>query len=253
MAEEAPKETITVQKSSVKLFAIVLVAALLGSYGGSVLSNGFSPSGNIVRETPTNNPTPSPTQPSPSVPTGGSVKLSDVWDSSDPVKGDPNAPVSIVEFSDFQCPFCGRFYTQTLGQIDTEYIKTGKVKFQFRDYPLSFHPMAEPGSLAAECANEQGKFWEYHDKIFENQAALSTENLKQWATDVGLDVQKFNDCFDSGKYKQEVQSDFSAGSAAGTSGTPTFYICGNDGSCTQVVGAQQYAAFKSAIDPKINA
>ncbi len=99
--------------------------------------------------------------------------ITDITD-NDPVKGSEDAPITIVEFSDFECPFCGRFFSQTLPLIEDNYIDTGKVKFVYRDFPLSFHPQAQPAAEAAECANEQGKFWDYHDKIFNNQGALST-------------------------------------------------------------------------------
>jgi protein-disulfide isomerase len=165
----------------------------------------------------------------------------------DPVKGDQNAPVTIVEFSDFQCPFCGRFWSQTLPQIKEDYIDTGKVKFVYRDFPLSFHQYAQKASEAAECADEQGKFWEYHDKLFENQQFLDTESLKQYAADLGLDTEKFNSCIDTGKYSSEVRKDFQDGQTNGVSGTPTFFINGQ-----KLVGAQPYSAFQQIIDSLIS-
>jgi len=174
--------------------------------------------------------------------TGGTVDMKALAD-NDPVLGDPNAPVTIIEFSDFQCPFCARFYSQTEIQLIDEYVKTGKARIIYRDFPLSFHPEAEPAALAAECANEQGKFWEFHDKVFQNQASMSIASYKQWAADLGLNTQQFNSCLDSKKYLAEVQKDFNDGAAAGVSGTPTFFINGQ-----KIVGAQPYAAFKSLID-----
>jgi len=124
----------------------------------------------------------------------------------DPFKGNPDAPITIIEFSDFQCPFCAQFHSSTLLQIQENYVDTGKVKFVYRDFPIQeIHPNAVPAAVAAECANEQGLFWQYHDKLFENQNSwerLVEENVvnefKAYAADLGLNTSQFNDCFDSG-------------------------------------------------------
>jgi protein-disulfide isomerase len=168
----------------------------------------------------------------------------------DPVKGSKNAPITIVEFSDFQCPFCARFYTQTLPSIEENYIKTGKVKFIYRDFPLNFHQYAQKAAEAAECADEQGKFWEYHDILFQKQSEWSSagvEKLKEYAQNLGLDTAKFNECLDSGKYAGEVQKDYSDGSNYGVTGTPTFFING-----IEVVGAQPYSVFQQIIEQELN-
>jgi len=164
----------------------------------------------------------------------------------DAVKGDADAPITIIEFSDFQCPFCSRFYTDTLGQIEKDYIDTGKAKLVFRDFPLSFHPEAQPAALAAECGKEQGKFWEFHDAIFENQGSIGADLYQKIAKDNGLDMAKFNDCISTEKYKSEIQKDFTDGSAAGVSGTPTFFING-----VKLVGAQPYQNIKAIIDQEL--
>lgn len=162
----------------------------------------------------------------------------------DPSLGDPNAPVVVVEFSDFECPFCGRFFRDTLPAIKEQYVKTGKVRFVYRDFPIaSIHKDAEKAAEAGECADEQGKFWEYHDKIFQGQSELGIASFKRWAADLGLDTGKFNQCLDSGKYASEVAADLQAGQTAGVSGTPTFYINGR-----QIVGALPFDQFKTAID-----
>jgi protein-disulfide isomerase len=168
----------------------------------------------------------------------------------DPVKGSKNAPITIVEFSDFQCPFCARFYAQTLPSIEENYIKTGKVKFIYRDFPLNFHQYAQKAAEAAECADEQGKFWEYHDILFQKQSEWSSagiEKLKEYAQNFGLDIAKFNECLDSGKYTGEVQKDYSDGSNYGVTGTPTFFING-----IEVVGAQPYSVFEQIIEQELN-
>jgi protein-disulfide isomerase len=171
----------------------------------------------------------------------------------DPSWGPADAPVTVIEFSDFQCPFCSRFWNQTLPQIKQEY--QDKVRFVYRDFPLSsIHPWAEKAAEAAECADDQDKFWEYHDLIFANQAALgqqlNTEGLdgvlatfKSYAADLGLDTAPFNDCLDSGKYTSEVQKDLQDGQSYGVTGTPAFFINGQ-----LVSGAQPFANFKTVID-----
>lgn len=170
-----------------------------------------------------------------------------------PPKGDPNAPVTIVEFSDFQCPFCRRFYEDTLSQLEEEYINTGKAVLYYRHYPLNFHPMAQATAEAAECANDQSKFWEMHDKIFEEQAAQGTgtieyteEDIKTWAGEIGFNQEEFNSCLDSGKYTEKVQTDFDEGTTAGVDGTPSFFINGE-----RLVGAQPFEAFEAVIDKKL--
>jgi protein-disulfide isomerase len=161
----------------------------------------------------------------------------------DPFKGEENAPVTIIEFSDYQCPFCKKV-EPTINQIIETY--GDKIRFVYRDFPLGFHKYAQKAAEAAECADEQGKFWEYHDKLFENQQAINIENMKQWAKDLNLDSSKFDECLDSGKYASEVQKDFEDGQAIGVSGTPTFFINGQ-----RLVGAQPFSAFKAVIDDEL--
>lgn len=164
----------------------------------------------------------------------------------DPVKGSRNAPVTIVEFSEFQCSFCGRFYRETLPLIEENYIETGKAKLIYRDFPLRNHRYAQKAAEAAECADEQGSFWVYHDRLFENQNALDIPNLRQYAKDLGLDVTEFNECLDSGKMASEVQEDARDGEAYGVRGTPAFFING-----VKVVGAQPYAVFQQVIEQEL--
>ena len=104
--------------------------------------------------------------------------------------------MTIIEFSDFECPFCARWHFDTKGQIEEQYIKTGKVKLVYMHYPLSFHPQAMPAALASECAYERGKFWEFHDLIFENQDVLGDSNYRKWALSLGLDMQQFDVCYE---------------------------------------------------------
>lgn len=164
----------------------------------------------------------------------------------DAIKGDEDAKVTIIEFSEFQCPFCKKYYDEAYGKIIEEYVDTGKVRYVFRDFPLSFHANAQKASEAAECAHEQDKFWEYHDKLFKNQQSLDVDSLKKYAKDLGLDEDKFNACLDSGKYEQEVKDDFNDGVNYGVQGTPSFFINGK-----LIAGAQPFENFKVIIEEEL--
>lgn len=176
-----------------------------------------------------------------------------VSEDDDAFLGDENAPVVMIEFSDFQCPFCRSFWQDTFPKIKSQYIDTGKVKFVYRDFPLSFHAGAMPAAQAAECAEDQGKFWEMHDKIFSEQAKqgggtiqFGVADVKKWAGEIGLDTGKLNSCLDSQKYAEEVEKDIADGSSAGVSGTPGFFINGR-----LVVGAQPFSVFQSLIEEEL--
>jgi protein-disulfide isomerase len=140
-----------------------------------------------------------------------------------PAKGPANAPVTIVEFSDFQCPFCSRL-TPTLKQVEEKY--GDKVRVVFRQYPLPFHQNAQKAAEASLCALDQGKFWELHDAMFSNQQELGVDQLKAKAASLGLNADKFNKCLDSGEKAAAIQADVKAGSAAGVNGTPAMFING---------------------------
>ena len=187
-----------------------------------------------------------PSEPSPSGPPVDTEALMEALIEDDDIKGDPDAPVTIVEFSDFECPFCARFYTQTLGQIEEEYINTGKAKIVFRDYPLSFHQNAQKAAEAAECAGEQGKFWDMHDKLFEGGVSGGVSSFKQYAADIGLDTTQFDSCIDSGEMASEVRKDMSDGQSAGIRGTPGFIINGQ-----LVSGAQPFSVFQQVIEAEL--
>lgn len=160
-----------------------------------------------------------------------------------PAKGPTGAPIEMIEFSDFQCPFCLRA-NPTVDQVLQTY--GDKIHFVYRNYPLPNHPNARPAAEAAQCANEQGKFWPYHDRLFAQAGQLSDNDLKQSATQLGLDAPKFNACFDGHKYKAAVDADIQAGDDLGVSGTPAFFINGRS-----VTGAQPFETFKSLIDEEL--
>ncbi|RMF87411.1 MAG: thioredoxin [Nitrospinota bacterium] len=162
----------------------------------------------------------------------------------DPIKGDPKAPITIVEFSDFQCPFCKRVLP-TLRQVLSTY--QGKVRLVYRDFPLrSIHPYAQQGAEAANCAREQGKFWEYHDAIFGDQEQLTPDKLSTYAQNLGLDMTAFKQCLSSRKYRDEVQKDIDDGERVGVSGTPAFFINGR-----LLSGAQPFSAFQEIIEEEL--
>ena len=161
-----------------------------------------------------------------------------------PAKGPADAPITIVEFSDFQCPYCSRV-NPTLQKVNETY--GGKVRIVFRDLPLPMHQQAAKAAEAAACANEQGKFWEMHDKLFASQQKLQVTDLKQHAADLGLTADAFNQCLDSGKFTAAVKQDSEDAARYGLTGTPGFFINGR-----LLVGAQPYEAFAQVIDEELD-
>lgn len=229
--KDTKKDTITIKKDDLWKYSTFILAAIIIVGALIVFTGDNTPSGN------TNN---DPGQQLPS--TGSQAQTSE---DDDAVLGDEDAPVTIIEFSDYQCPYCARFWSDTLPSLKKEYIDTGKVKLIYRDYPLvSIHPMAQPAAEAAECvrdaAGSDEAYFEMHDKIFANQQTLSVDNLKKWAKEIGYDI---GGCLDSGKFTNEVKKDTTDG---GSLGTPTFFVNGK-----QLRGAQPFSAFKQVIDAEL--
>lgn len=178
----------------------------------------------------------------------------------DPVLGDKNAPVTLVEFSDYECPFCKRHFDQTYPELKKNYIDTGKVKLVYRDLPLPFHdPMATVEAMAANCSREQGgdlTYFKFHDEVFKrtksNGNGLTKDDLYKISSDLGLNTNNLKACVEAEKYKDEIQKDLADASKVGANGTPTFFIAKSDSSGTIdgqiIVGAQPYSAFQQAID-----
>lgn len=151
--------------------------------------------------------------------------VADVSIAGNPMLGKKDAPVTLIEFSDYQCPFCRRFFQTTLPTLKTEYIKTGKVRYVFRDFPLDqIHPHARKAAEAAHCAGDQDKYWEMHDLLFQNQKALQVDKLKAYGRRLGLDPSAFAGCLEKSKYAAKVQQDLKDGVTAGIRGTPGFFI-----------------------------
>jgi protein-disulfide isomerase len=172
-----------------------------------------------------------------------------------PFKGDKNAALAMVEFSDYECPFCARYFRDTLAQIERDYVKTGKIKYVFRDFPIeSSHPKAFKAAEAAHCAGEQGRYWEMHDRLFSQQSALGRDQLPGHAKALALDLPGFEQCLDSGRHAALIRKSVTEGQQAGVRGTPTFFLGQTDADGASVnapvtiVGAQPYANFKQALD-----
>lgn len=170
-------------------------------------------------------------------------------------KGDKDAKLTLIEFSDYQCPFCAGHFRESLPQIERDYIKTGKLKYVVRDFPIaSIHKNAFKAAEAARCAGEHGKYWEMHEQLFSNQNALDRNELLVHAQTVGLELSAFQQCLDSAKYQSKVRRDIAEGSKAGVRGTPAFFL-GLTQPGTQEVkvlrtleGAQPYNNFQEAIE-----
>lgn len=179
----------------------------------------------------------------------------------DPIIGDPDAPITIIEFSDFQCPFCERFNSQTLPLLHEEYIDKGLVKLVFRDFPIqSIHPNAVITALAAECADDQDAFKGMHDVLFERQKEWSntaSQNmlgvLVGYASEIGINADEFETCVAMGRHVEDIRKDLEDGRAYGISGTPGFYIGNDDIGYVAVQGAQPFEIFKRVIDSQLGA
>jgi len=171
-----------------------------------------------------------------------------------PFKGAKDARLAIVEFSDYQCPFCARHVRETVPEIERDYVRTGKVKYVFRDFPLeTIHPQAFQAAEAARCAGAQGKFWEMHDRLFAHQNALGREALIAHAEALGLNLRRFQQCLDQRHFAERVRRDLAEGHRAGVRGTPSFFVgIVESGGKVRVVrvlrGAQPYEAFRHTIE-----
>lgn len=212
--------------------AIMAAGALVA--GAVVYSNKGGSTSSVVS---------SVTQPGQPVENPKSTTKSNLVD-DDPSLGNPDAPVVIVEFGDFQCPFCKRFYDTSRKDIIEKYVRTGKARLVYRDFPLEqIHPYARSTAEAAECAGDQDKYWAYHDALYEKQDEFSTLNFVALAGELGLNKEEFQKCFEERKHKDEVTRDFNDGIAAGVAGTPASFINGK-----LIPGAQPFSVFESAIE-----
>ena len=192
-------------------------------------------------------PTPSAAAPTPSAAAPDAVGKPKALSGADHVQGAKNATVVLYEFSDFQCPYCGRFHP-TMKQLMADPAYKGKILWVYRHYPLSFHPNALPAANAAECASEQGKFWEYADQLFANQDKENDAYYGQLANTLGLNRSKFDACYSAKKYNSRITADQADGTAAGVTGTPGTIIVAKDGSTSLVPGAVPIDQLKAMVD-----
>ncbi len=221
-------------------FFILLAMALKG--GGLSLG---STSGGQVAAAPSPSPSPSPS--APSAGGGDSVGKPKAIGSDDHVQGPKDAEVTLVEYSDFQCPFCQRFHP-SMEQLLSDAKYKGKVRWVFRHFPLSFHPNALPAANAAECAAEQGKFWEYAHDLYVSQDQESDAFYGQLADKLKLNRSKFDSCYSSKKYNSKIQAQEQEGSSIGITGTPGTVIVAKDGSTSLVPGAVPYEQLTAMVD-----
>ncbi|PIN89928.1 disulfide bond formation protein DsbA [Candidatus Pacearchaeota archaeon CG10_big_fil_rev_8_21_14_0_10_34_76] len=233
MSEEN-KGTITIKKDTLWKYATFSLLGIIVLGAIFFILPGNSPTGNVVAD-------------------GGQqiVTAKVQITEADHILGNPNAPVIIVEYSDYECPFCERFHSETFGQIKSQYIDTGKVAFIYRHFPLNFHPNAQKAAEASECAAEQEKFWEMHEMLFESGVQGGVQTYITYATVLGLNTEQFSECLNSGKYVSRIQADMTQGQKEKISGTPGFFI-GKEGKDYQLVsGAQPFNNFKQVIDSKL--
>ena len=168
-------------------------------------------------------------------------------------RGGSAAAVAIVEYADFECPFCGQYQREVYPQLAKDYIDTGKVKYFYRDLPLPMHPHAMVAARAARCAGEQGKYWEMHDSLFAKQNLLRDVDMPARAQELGLDTAKFSECISGDRYTEEINKSAAEAQKMGIEGTPTFFVgqVNPNGELTNlkmIVGSRSYDAFKSVID-----
>jgi protein-disulfide isomerase len=231
-------ETVTIKKETLWMFSTFALAIVV-IIGAFVMFTGDKTvTGNVVA----NNPTPTAPTPSAAV----VVDLDKVEHTID-----NGADITLIEWTDYECPFCARFYSDTYGQIKSQYIETGKINFALEDFPLSFHPQAQKAAEATECAAKVGgeeKFWEMHDLLFESGVVGGVTTFKSYAAQIGLDANKFASCLDSGETASLVAADMAEGQAAGVRGTPGFAIYNHKTkTATSISGAQPFASFDAAL------
>lgn len=223
--------------------ALILIGVLLGYLVGrfELTSFNFSNPEPANQKVQVEEPAPEPTP-----------ELVEATEDDDPFLGGANAKVVIIDFSDYQCPFCNKFRTTIFSELKEDFLDTNKVKYVYRDFPLNIHPKAQNAAEAAQCANDQYKYWEMHDLLFEKQAEWGksepvNETLIGYATELGLNKTTFVNCLESGKYTEEVQKDRSDALAAGARGTPTLFING------EIIRGvpQSYESFKALIESEL--
>lgn len=232
---EEEEETITITLTRSTFFAILIPIAFIAGLGSGYLLWGRS------------GPSTTANNSAPVEAADQSLPRYDIPITvDDPAIGPEDAPVTVIEFSDFECPFCRRHTLETAPLILSQY--EGQVRYIFKDFPLdSIHPNATPAAEAAHCAREQGEFWAFHDLLFEMVQPLGSDSYLQYAQDLGLNMPQFTQCVDEGKYSAQVKANFDFAAQLGVRSTPTFFING-----IAVVGAQPFATFQEVIEGELN-
>lgn len=228
---DSPSEVVTIRRSTLLWVLCVLLAF------GAGLGTGYLVWGQnaAIPPSPQANPTPQTT--------GTVQQRLNVPVGSNPAFGPANAPITIIEFSDFECPYCRKWVQETWPLIQKAY--PGKVRLYYRDFPLSGHPNAIPAAVAARCAGEQNQYWAFHDKLFSG-TTLNSAVYEAYAQALGLDTAKFKACTQANRYEKDVNDDLQFGANLGIRGTPTFIING-----IPLVGAQPFSAFQKIIDQEL--
>ncbi len=257
LEENQPSENNTVTQKSHNgklILGIIIAVGIAAFFGGYTFAmETAEPEQMVMQESSKILGNAQPSQ----VATQGPSQLPKIISSDDdPVRGNPDAKFTIVEFSDFQCPFCAKFHSETLPLLMENYINNGKVNLVFRDFPIeSIHPNAVPASHAAECTDDQGKFWEMHDIIFENQrnwqnveVLESVDLFKKYAIEIGVDEDEFDSCMSSAKHIDEIKKDLLDGQAYGVTGTPGFFVGNEEVGFTKIIGAQPFSSFQRVIE-----
>ncbi len=250
-------DNITIKKSTYGkiVIGVIVAVAIAAFFGGYFVGTQNTPQANVVQK---NEPSVNIKDFRDIIDEEEFVPSSIISINDDPVKGNPNAPITIIEFSDFECPFCARFHAETLPLIEKNYVETGIAKIVYRDFPLQNHPNAVPAAIASECADDQGMFWPYHDKVFVTQKEWNKldqlgaiEKYIQYAGELGLDTNEFSECLQTARHVNEVSLDYQDGVKYGVKGTPAFFVGNEQSGYVKIEGAKPFSAFASVIDSKI--
>ena len=242
---------VTITLRRIHIYALVMPIIFIVGLGLGYLVRGWVPlpgipgiiaAENVPEEVASPTPAQSQVQNPDEVP---EVVRYDIPVDDDPVIGPEDAPITIVEFSDYECPYCQQWHTEVFDRLMLAYPE--QVRLVYRDFPItSIHPNAMPAAVAANCAREQDGFWDYHDKLFRMELGLSTDAYQEYASQLDLDVEEFVECLDSGRYEEEVQADFDFAANLGVRSTPTFFVNG-----IAVVGAQPFEVFQQVIEQEL--
>lgn len=243
--EHSPEENVISFKRSHLYAALLPLAFVVGlSVGFLFWGRDSAPPSNIAEQKPATEVVQVVDSEQETAPTQQSVKRYDVPEDDDPVFGPDDAPITIIEFSDYECPYCQRWHQEVFLKIIEEY--PDQVRIVYRDFPLeSIHPNATPAAESANCAAEQDAFWPYHELLFSGNP-LNKQAYLNYAEELDLNVEDFESCLDSGRYREEVQADYQFAASMGVRSTPTFFLNG-----LPIVGAQPYDVFKEIIDKEL--